>query len=183
MALGAPLLGAPVTMRSMIIGDTLGLDLFLHSHEGIALARHLGSLPWLFPLRDSTFPDKIVRVRTTPIDVVSPTPYEAMATYAPRTDYFWKTYFANDPYFLKQELTSTPAPDSDLPPVLTVPPVKNTWVVFGTSIFFDFFEPLLLNDSRFFLKKNSLVFVFFFCFFFFLVFVRVLVFLFFVSFP
>lgn len=137
MALGAPLLGAPVTMRSMIIGDTLGLDLFLHSYEGIQLARHLGSLPWLFPLQEDKFADQIVHVRdSSGASKIVPIK-EAMEAYAPRTDHFWKNFYVNDPMFLKQNpvnpLANNP-PDADLPPVLRVPTIKNTWVVFGTNI-------------------------------------------------
>lgn len=142
MPLGAPLLGAPVSMRSMLIGDTLGLDIFLHTHEGIQLARHLGSLPWLFPLKEDFLADKIVRVRSDPGSATSSTfktltPQEAMATYAPRTNRFWNDYFAKDPYFHQQQAINPLAlnrPDADLPPVLRVPSVKNVWSIFGTNV-------------------------------------------------
>jgi hypothetical protein len=153
MALGAPLLGAPVTMRSMMIGDTLGLDLFLHSYEGVQLARHLGSLPWLFPLKEEVLPDQIVHVRTPTGECnVLPT-IDAMQMYAPRTNRFWNEFYTTDPLFLKQKSINpliANAPDADLPPVLRVPPVKNTWIIYGTNMQTEasyFFRPATVKTA------------------------------------
>mmetsp|Transcript_30290 Transcript_30290/g.63478 ORF Transcript_30290/g.63478 Transcript_30290/m.63478 type:complete len:777 (+) Transcript_30290:215-2545(+) len=47
---GAPHVGAPKTIRAMMVGDKMGLDAFLEDVEGLVLGRSLGSVPWLFPL-------------------------------------------------------------------------------------------------------------------------------------
>jgi Lecithin:cholesterol acyltransferase len=47
--IGAPHLGAPKALRSMISGDKMGLETFLSDAEGLVLGRSLGSGPWLTP--------------------------------------------------------------------------------------------------------------------------------------
>eukprot|EP00529_Nitzschia_sp_RCC80_P014051 CAMPEP_0113478794 /NCGR_PEP_ID=MMETSP0014_2-20120614/20950_1 /TAXON_ID=2857 /ORGANISM="Nitzschia sp." /LENGTH=746 /DNA_ID=CAMNT_0000372017 /DNA_START=517 /DNA_END=2757 /DNA_ORIENTATION=- /assembly_acc=CAM_ASM_000159 len=49
MPVGAPHLGAPKALRSVISGDKMGLDAFLKDEEAIVLGRSLGSGPWLIP--------------------------------------------------------------------------------------------------------------------------------------
>ena len=43
LALGGPFLGAPKTVRGLITGDALGLDMFLVMEESIDVATHLGT--------------------------------------------------------------------------------------------------------------------------------------------
>ncbi|CAB9510324.1 Phospholipid:diacylglycerol acyltransferase [Seminavis robusta] len=49
MPVGAPHLGAPKALRSVVAGDKMGLDAFLNAEEALALGRSFGSGPWLFP--------------------------------------------------------------------------------------------------------------------------------------
>lgn len=49
LAIGPLWLGAPKLLRAIITGDRMGLEAFLFPHEGITLARSLGSTPWMFP--------------------------------------------------------------------------------------------------------------------------------------
>ena len=46
---GAPHLGAPKALRSLITGDKMGLDAFLSDSEGLILGRSFGSGAWLLP--------------------------------------------------------------------------------------------------------------------------------------
>ena len=46
---GAPHLGAPKALRSVVVGDKMGLDGFLNDEEALVLGRSLESGPWLFP--------------------------------------------------------------------------------------------------------------------------------------
>jgi len=48
MPVGAPHLGAPFTLRSLVTGDDMGVP-FLKESESLAMARTLGSVPWLIP--------------------------------------------------------------------------------------------------------------------------------------
>ena len=61
-ALGAPFLGAPKTVRAIVSGDQMGLEVFLTPEEGRTLSRRSASLPWLFPIQEDLFPDVIARV-------------------------------------------------------------------------------------------------------------------------
>jgi len=64
LALGPPFLGATKPVRAVISGDCCGLEAFLTLEEGRALHRGLGSVPWLLPLEEEHFPDRIIsRVR------------------------------------------------------------------------------------------------------------------------
>ena len=47
VALGGPFLGAPCSDRSTILGNKMGLDLFLNEQEALVMGRALGSAPWL----------------------------------------------------------------------------------------------------------------------------------------
>lgn len=49
LPVGAPHLGAPKALRSLIAGDKMGLDAFLSDEEALALGRGIGSGAWLFP--------------------------------------------------------------------------------------------------------------------------------------
>lgn len=49
MPVGAPHLGAPKALRSVISGDKMSLDAFLNDEEALVLGRSLGSGPWLIP--------------------------------------------------------------------------------------------------------------------------------------
>lgn len=49
LPVGAPHLGAPKALRSVVVGDKMGLDAFLNDEEALALGRSFGSGPWLFP--------------------------------------------------------------------------------------------------------------------------------------
>lgn len=49
---GAPWLGAPKTLRTLISGDKMGLDYFLLDGDMLDLARSLGGQCWLLPLAE-----------------------------------------------------------------------------------------------------------------------------------
>lgn len=49
LPVGAPHLGAPKALRSVVAGDKMGLDAFLSDEEALAFGRGIGSGPWLFP--------------------------------------------------------------------------------------------------------------------------------------
>ncbi len=49
LPVGAPHVGAPKALRSMISGDKMSLDAFLNDEEALALGRSFGSGPWLLP--------------------------------------------------------------------------------------------------------------------------------------
>jgi len=51
MPVGAPHIGAPKSIRSLVTGDKMGLDAFLKDEEGLAIARSFGSGPWLMPCK------------------------------------------------------------------------------------------------------------------------------------
>ena len=53
---GAPFLGAPKAIRSVVSGDRMSLEVFLTPKEGLEVSRRVASLPWLFPL----FEDRIL---------------------------------------------------------------------------------------------------------------------------
>ena len=50
MPLGGPFLGAPKSVRGLLSGERLGLEAFLSEDDGLALARHIGATPFLFPV-------------------------------------------------------------------------------------------------------------------------------------
>lgn len=50
IALGAPFLGAPKSVRGLCSGERLGLETFLSENDGLVLARSIGSTPFLFPV-------------------------------------------------------------------------------------------------------------------------------------
>ena len=62
LAVGAPFLGAPKTVRSIVSGDQMGLEVFLTLEESRVLARSSSTLQWLFPLQEDLFPDTIARI-------------------------------------------------------------------------------------------------------------------------
>jgi hypothetical protein len=49
MPVGAPHLGAPKALRSIITGDKMGLEAFLSQQDALIFGRSLGSGPWLLP--------------------------------------------------------------------------------------------------------------------------------------
>uniref|UniRef100_A0A061RJR3 Lecithin:cholesterol acyltransferase n=1 Tax=Tetraselmis sp. GSL018 TaxID=582737 RepID=A0A061RJR3_9CHLO len=49
LAVGAPFLGAPMSVRSTISGDYMGLEAFLNSQEALLFGRRMGSPPFLYP--------------------------------------------------------------------------------------------------------------------------------------
>ena len=94
MALGPPFLGAPKTIRSLIVGDAMGLEvffsffskkmvllkltpslsfqMFLTQNEARTMSRNNASLPWLFPLKENLFPDVVARAKDLPSTIASP---------------------------------------------------------------------------------------------------------------
>jgi hypothetical protein len=62
LALGPPFLGAPKSVRAVISGDCMGLEMFLTDEESRTMARGSAALPWLFPVQEELFPDTIARV-------------------------------------------------------------------------------------------------------------------------
>ena len=69
LAVGAPFLGASKTVRSIVSGDQMELNIFLTMEEGRALARASSTLQWLFPIREDLFPDTIARIVTSKVPV------------------------------------------------------------------------------------------------------------------
>ena len=63
-ALGPPFLGATKTVRAVVSGDCMGLEVFLTPEEGRQMARGSASLPSLFPLQEDLFPDTVAHLRT-----------------------------------------------------------------------------------------------------------------------
>mmetsp|Transcript_892 Transcript_892/g.2702 ORF Transcript_892/g.2702 Transcript_892/m.2702 type:complete len:820 (-) Transcript_892:1763-4222(-) len=50
LPVGAPFLGAPISTRSTISGDFMGLEAFLNWQEALVFGRNMGSPPFLFPM-------------------------------------------------------------------------------------------------------------------------------------
>jgi len=50
MPVGAPHLGAPKALRSVLTGDKMSLDAFLSNEEALLLGRSFSSGPWMFPV-------------------------------------------------------------------------------------------------------------------------------------
>lgn len=67
IAVGAPWLGSFKTVRSTVVGEKFGLDLFLSDEEGMKICRSTGSMAWLFPLRmDLMNHDECSYIRRSP---------------------------------------------------------------------------------------------------------------------
>jgi hypothetical protein len=49
LPVGAPHLGAPKGLRSLVVGEKMGLDTFLSDEEGLTMGRSFGSGPWMLP--------------------------------------------------------------------------------------------------------------------------------------
>ena len=75
-ALGPPFLGATKTIRAVVSGDCMGLDVFLTNEEGRTMARGSGSLPWLFPIQEDLFPDIVAHIR----DVDAPSTSDSISS-------------------------------------------------------------------------------------------------------
>ena len=63
-ALGPPFLGASKTVRAVVSGDCMGLEVFLTPEEGRLMARGSASLPWLFPMQEELLPDTVAHIKT-----------------------------------------------------------------------------------------------------------------------
>ena len=61
LAVGAPFLGSPKSLRTVLLGDTMGLEMFVTREEAMYMARVSASLPWLFPILEDAYPDVFVR--------------------------------------------------------------------------------------------------------------------------
>ncbi|KAL7531494.1 hypothetical protein ACHAXR_007599 [Thalassiosira sp. AJA248-18] len=71
---GAPHIGAQKTIRAIIDGDKMGLDVFLDKDEGLMLGRSLGSAPWLFPVESSDGLDSTMAPPQSPTETTLPQP-------------------------------------------------------------------------------------------------------------
>ena len=124
LALGAPFLGSPKAMRTVLFGDSMGLEMFLTQEEALHLARRSASLPWLFPICEEVYPDAIFRFA---VDRSTASIATCLQTYVPKTERFFETFYRNDSLYLK------PSSTSPLLPILAPPPVKRIWVVNGIN--------------------------------------------------
>eukprot|EP00211_Chloroparvula_japonica_P003813 CAMPEP_0119135150 /NCGR_PEP_ID=MMETSP1310-20130426/18732_1 /TAXON_ID=464262 /ORGANISM="Genus nov. species nov., Strain RCC2339" /LENGTH=730 /DNA_ID=CAMNT_0007126009 /DNA_START=45 /DNA_END=2237 /DNA_ORIENTATION=+ len=128
LAMGAPFLGAPKVVRSVVSGDQLGLDMFLLLKEGLAMARANASLPWLFPLREEDYPNDVAYCVDGPQEQWTSHDVQGMINKAsPRSWGFYEDFYLNSDLFL----AGGKALDSS--PILTRPPV-NIWCVYGVNL-------------------------------------------------
>eukprot|EP00339_Tiarina_fusa_P000587 CAMPEP_0117006666 /NCGR_PEP_ID=MMETSP0472-20121206/6813_1 /TAXON_ID=693140 ORGANISM="Tiarina fusus, Strain LIS" /NCGR_SAMPLE_ID=MMETSP0472 /ASSEMBLY_ACC=CAM_ASM_000603 /LENGTH=969 /DNA_ID=CAMNT_0004708197 /DNA_START=770 /DNA_END=3679 /DNA_ORIENTATION=- len=133
-ALGGPFLGSPKTVRSAVSGDQLGLEIFLTMEEGRTMSRALATIPWLFPLQESLFPDTVAHVKREKDNSVIKESYEALDTdeiidlTAPNLSKFFEEFYQQNSLFLKC------AEGELLPPVLQPPPVENMWNLYGINM-------------------------------------------------
>jgi len=70
MALGAPFLGAPKSVRGLLSGDALGLESFLLMQEALVWNRRTGSLCTLLPICPHFFPQQILNVKKKSIQFI-----------------------------------------------------------------------------------------------------------------
>mmetsp|Transcript_3195 Transcript_3195/g.4185 ORF Transcript_3195/g.4185 Transcript_3195/m.4185 type:complete len:208 (-) Transcript_3195:161-784(-) len=135
LALGAPFLGSAKALRTVICGDSMGLEVFLTEEEALYMATRSASLPFLFPVHESAYPDDIIRVTSkssfSELPFVSEKFETVLSTYVPRSLHFYQEFYCKDPLYLFQDKETTVG--SILPPVLDPPPCQNIWVINGIN--------------------------------------------------
>jgi ankyrin repeat protein/pimeloyl-ACP methyl ester carboxylesterase len=136
LAMGAPFLGSSKSIRTVLFGESMGLEMFLTKDESLYMARISASLPWLYPIQESHYPDEIIRVSSDPtlttntptIAPYTPTPFTSLLqSYVPRSLKFYEDFYVRNPLVL------CPSHANGIPPVLEPPPVKRVWVVNGIN--------------------------------------------------
>lgn len=139
-ALGPPFLGAPKTIRTAVTGDSLEV-LGLTFSDGKAMARCMGSFPWLFPLNETSLPDSVARLRTE--DITTNEIKESYEEYdvekliklaAPSLWQFYLNFYEKNPYYLLK------SENAFLPPVLEPPPVETLWVLYGKYLHYYYYK-------------------------------------------
>eukprot|EP01127_Copromyxa_protea_P021560 TRINITY_DN7454_c0_g1_i1.p1 TRINITY_DN7454_c0_g1~~TRINITY_DN7454_c0_g1_i1.p1 ORF type:complete len:932 (-),score=165.06 TRINITY_DN7454_c0_g1_i1:108-2765(-) len=150
-AVGAPWLGAPKALNSVVSGVESGLEAFLKPQEQMALIRSLGSNPALFPISyrfHNTFPHgfntyfyvsgMLQNSAVQPISVagvqvdgkqVFPAFIDTLLG-TPKTQhlpYQWTSYYLNNPFFGKKEEGSSEI-------IIEVPPVKRFVSSYGVNL-------------------------------------------------
>jgi len=174
MALGPPFLGAPKTIRSLVVGDAMGLEMFLTQNEARTMSRNNASLPWLFPLKEHLFPDVVARakdVNTTNTSSTDPhhqqqqrqqqlllqlqnpnkESYQSFNTepfikqFAGKSYFFFEKYYLHNPNYLKKD------EHSRIAPIFQPPPIDNLWVIYGVNLPTEvsyFFKPSKAKRKR-----------------------------------
>ncbi len=136
LALGAPFLGAPKAIRTVISGDRMDLAMFLTQKEAHFMTSRSSSLPWLFPLQEERYPDVLARFledgsgegqngaaacKTFHVESL-------LEKGAPRSKAYLNSFYLNDNLYLK--CTSI----DDTPAVLAPPPIQRLWCVYGVNL-------------------------------------------------
>ena len=137
LAIGSPFLGASKTIRTVLCGDAMGLDVFLTKQEALYMARASASLPWLFPMQESLYPDDIMRVGSekeggggmSHVAVQFPT---VLHSHIPRTQKFYEEFYLQNPLYMATSRLNQEK-DGITPRVLCPPPVKRIWVLNGIN--------------------------------------------------
>ena len=60
-----PTPGSPKSLRTVLLGDAMGLEMFVTREEAMYMARVSASLPWLFPILEEAYPDVILRFQAS----------------------------------------------------------------------------------------------------------------------
>ncbi|PRP87710.1 hypothetical protein PROFUN_02410 [Planoprotostelium fungivorum] len=148
VAVGAPWLGAPKTVRGAVTGEKFTLDLFLTDAEGQQLCRGVGTLPWMFPLR-SSFVGRSHYAYIRSKESLTPgtrTVEDLKDQFEPHTiqDCFEKSgaastwavfeeHFKSDPLYWNLESKEDMEDEGDLP-VLKNPPVNRLVCIHGINV-------------------------------------------------
>lgn len=131
VAVGAPFLGAPKSVRGLISGDRFGMDLLLSNREAKGFARTLGSVPGLLPIGGKLLDDLNVGVVYTsqngePPAKVDVLPFLKEIGCAKTVEIFQNDY-QNDPAF-------GGGVDEDHWPILGPPPVQRLLAIYGVNL-------------------------------------------------
>jgi len=131
LALGAPFLGAAKTLRTVLFGDSMGLDVFCTTFEAKLIAEHCASMPWIFPLSDPLYPDEIVRAVSTDeknAQYASRDWRSFLTDHSPKSMGYYESYFRTDPLYEKE------TPGCPQLACLQPPPIKRLWCVYGVNL-------------------------------------------------
>ncbi|KAH3757413.1 Lecithin:cholesterol acyltransferase [Pelomyxa schiedti] len=134
IAVGAPFLGAPKTIRSLCTGDRFGLDALLEADEALAFSRTLGSSPQLLPLglghyfedRDSSFvylheTDTPNHYHYKPLTIKE----SLIKSGAIKPLEFFEQYYLNNPFYGGLEGKEA---------ILEPPPVQRLYAIYGVNL-------------------------------------------------
>eukprot|EP00009_Paramoeba_aestuarina_P000165 CAMPEP_0201510756 /NCGR_PEP_ID=MMETSP0161_2-20130828/3327_1 /ASSEMBLY_ACC=CAM_ASM_000251 /TAXON_ID=180227 /ORGANISM="Neoparamoeba aestuarina, Strain SoJaBio B1-5/56/2" /LENGTH=316 /DNA_ID=CAMNT_0047905985 /DNA_START=416 /DNA_END=1367 /DNA_ORIENTATION=+ len=135
LAIGAPFLGAPKSIRSVVSGDRLDLDVFLTPEEGLIMCRRTASLPWLFPVDERLLPD-FLRIRSRGV-YTGKKMSEVVPISAETAWNFFSEFYQGDQLYLKVEGEDAGQDGSEVlirPPVMSPPPVLNLWNFYGINV-------------------------------------------------